>query len=301
VRSRPSSSSAWRRGSQPATGGATCTLAGALNVGGNLTLNSGTLDVGAGPAAVSVGGSWLNQGGRFTPRSGTVTMNGAGAGNEILCGGQPFNDLTFSGTGAWSCSDPLQVNGAFSQSQGSFTAPSSRLEVGGSFSRTGGTFVHNSGTLLLRPSGARTMNSGGATFNHVVVNDGLAGYWKLDDGAGAVAADASGYGRSATLVNSPTWDAAARPDHRANPSSLAFNGTTQSGNAAVDLSGTNVVTLAFWLNWAAYANDDKLAFEFGNSPSGFNGLTTGFIVNPNSSSFRGNSRSRCGVTSATTS
>src|SRR5262249_53284037 len=30
-------------------------------------------------------------------------------------------------------------------------------------------------------------------------------YWKLDEGAGTVAADASGYGNGGTLVNSPVW------------------------------------------------------------------------------------------------
>jgi len=34
---------------------------------------------------------------------------------------------------------------------------------------------------------------------------GLVGHWKLDDGSGTVAADATGNGRNGTLLNGPTW------------------------------------------------------------------------------------------------
>ena len=35
----------------------------------------------------------------------------------------------------------------------------------------------------------------------------MAGYWKLDEGSGTTAADASGSGNTATLINSPSWTA----------------------------------------------------------------------------------------------
>lgn len=37
------------------------------------------------------------------------------------------------------------------------------------------------------------------------VRNGLAGYWKLDEGTGISAADSSGNGNTGTLTNSPTW------------------------------------------------------------------------------------------------
>jgi hypothetical protein len=37
------------------------------------------------------------------------------------------------------------------------------------------------------------------------INDGLIGYWKLDDKSGLVAVDSSGNGNTATLINGPTW------------------------------------------------------------------------------------------------
>ncbi len=61
---------------------------------------------------------------------------------------------------------------------------------------------------------------------------------------------------------------------------LSFNGANQYGSAALNLSDTSAVTLSFWMNWTAYANDDRLALEF--TPD-FNYGATGFMVDPNSS------------------
>jgi hypothetical protein len=59
-----------------------------------------------------------------------------------------------------------------------------------------------------------------------------------------------------------------------------FNGTSHSLSAAnVDLSGVNKLSLAFWLWWDSYANNDKLAFEFSPDINS----NPGFIVDPNSS------------------
>lgn len=44
-----------------------------------------------------------------------------------------------------------------------------------------------------------TVNGGAA------IDNGLAGYWKLDDGGGVTAADSSGNGNDGTLVNDPQW------------------------------------------------------------------------------------------------
>jgi hypothetical protein len=146
-------------GQQPATGAVTYTLASPLTTNKDLTLNSGTLDVGPGTQPITVGGSWKNNGGRFARGSGTVTFNGALAGNVIQSGGQSFNNVTINGAGTWAALDPMNVEGTFSQSSGAFTAPSRQMELAGDVTLSGGTFTHNSGTTLLRPNGARTVTA----------------------------------------------------------------------------------------------------------------------------------------------
>jgi hypothetical protein len=39
----------------------------------------------------------------------------------------------------------------------------------------------------------------------VDISSGLIGYWKLDDGSGAIASDSSGTGNTGTLIAAPTW------------------------------------------------------------------------------------------------
>ena len=65
----------------------------------------------------------------------------------------------------------------------------------------------------------------------------------------------------------------------------SFNGTSNYASVPLDLSGTNVITVSFWLNWTAYADNDQLAMEF--TPN-YNNSTGGFLIDPNSGSFPGN-------------
>jgi hypothetical protein len=64
-----------------------------------------------------------------------------------------------------------------------------------------------------------------------------------------------------------------------------FNGTSDYASVPLDLSGTKVITVSFWLNWTAFANNDQLAMEF--TPN-YNNSTGGFLIDPNSGSWPGN-------------
>lgn len=82
-----------------------------------------------------------------------------------------------------------------------------------------------------------------------------------------------------TLTNGPTWQGA-----RGRPGgwgSLDFDGADDAASAAVNLSAFNKVTLAFWLYWDAFADNDDLAFELSAAAGGNAGA---FIVDPNESS-----------------
>jgi hypothetical protein len=116
---------------------------------------------------------------------------------------------------------------------------------------------------------------------NAAANSGPYAYWKFDDGGGSTAADSSGNNHTATLSNAPSWLSSASC---VSNGCLSFNGTNQYGSVALDLSGTSAVTLAFWMNWTAYANDDRLAMEF---TSNFNNSNIGFMVDPNSSASGG--------------
>jgi hypothetical protein len=102
---------------------------------------------------------------------------------------------------------------------------------------------------------------------------GLVGYWRLADSSGTVMRDelalvSGSYGGTPTLaVGTPI------PDSRG----FQTNGTTQFGTIVKSLATFSAISLSFWMWWDVFANNDKLAFEYG----GTNYLGNGFIVDPN--------------------
>jgi hypothetical protein len=81
---------------------------------------------------------------------------------------------------------------------------------------------------------------------------GLVGQWRLDEGAGATAADSSGLGHTVTLYNGPLWITG--PEGR---SALQFDGVNDHGQAtdtpALRLTGD--FTISFWMKKHAEAAD----------------------------------------------
>jgi hypothetical protein len=138
-------------GNQPQTSTGRITLEDALDVDGNLTLNSGALDTKSGENnAITLAGNWESSGGVFTARSGTVTMDAGAAGKTVLAGGNTFYALTFNnGSGGWTLNDNLEAYDAVTLTAGTVTHPTSRDEtlvtVGSStdanFVVSGGTFT----------------------------------------------------------------------------------------------------------------------------------------------------------------
>lgn len=98
--------------------------------------------------------------------------------------------------------------------------------------------------------------SSGSTVGDVVVNtlgkvttrreDGLVGYWHLDEGTSTLAYDNSGYGNNGTLYNTPTWQGS---NNCKAGKCLDLNGTNQyievSSNTTLDLA--SVGTVAAWI------------------------------------------------------
>jgi PKD repeat protein len=106
---------------------------------------------------------------------------------------------------------------------------------------------------------------------------GLLHYYKLGEKTGPSISDSAGsangtvtggtFGQTGPVQNDPT-------------TAVSFNGTSDSAAVPMDLSGSKTITVEFWLNWSAYANNDALAMEF--TPN-FNNQNGGFLVDPNAS------------------
>ncbi|MBI2891215.1 MAG: LamG domain-containing protein, partial [Nitrospirae bacterium] len=143
----------------------------------------------------------------------------------------------------------VDVGGPFTLSGGTFTSTSSVLSVEGAFLKSGGTFSHGSGTLELRTVTDQSVSTGLAVLNHVTVGEGVVGYWKLDDGSGTSAADASGNGYTGTLTNGPTWSATVPSVSFTDSYSVDFNGSNHFvslGNPALFPSGTAARSMCAW-------------------------------------------------------
>ena len=108
---------------------------------------------------------------------------------------------------------------------------------------------------------------------------GLAGYWAFNEGSGTTAADSSGSGNTATLVNGVSWVSGKVGD------AVSANGTNQYVTVpSVNLSGTNAVTLTAWVNRTYSTTSGHTLFE---ATTNFNSSTTGFGVFPDDTSCAG--------------
>lgn len=97
-------------------------------------------------------------------------------------------------------------------------------------------------------------------------------YWKLDEGNGTTAAD-SGFSRNAVTLSGATWVEA---NQCVSGSCLYFDGSNDTGISSnnVDLSGTNVVTVSFWLKVPSAFPNESAAIELTDN---FNNYTNGFL------------------------
>jgi PKD repeat protein len=116
----------------------------------------------------------------------------------------------------------------------------------------------------------------GSYASRVLATAGLTNYWRMGEASGTTLADSKGTA-PATLTGTPTLGAPGALSDDTD-TSVSFNGTNSAAAASLNLSTTSKVTVEFWLNWDAYANNDRLAMEF--TPN-FNQGPGGFLVDPN--------------------
>ena len=130
-----------------------------LNNAGNVVFNSFNYNV---------GGNWTNNS-TFSGGTSTVNMNSALSGltlNGNMVSPSNFNNLNFTGGGAWQFNAAATANNNFSIQSGTVTAPSTTLTIGGTYTNNG-TFTHNNGSVTMTGVVAGSMNGtmiGGSKF-----------------------------------------------------------------------------------------------------------------------------------------
>ncbi|PCJ60544.1 MAG: hypothetical protein COA79_08200 [Planctomycetota bacterium] len=205
-------------GNQSGSNVGTYTLAGsALNVDGDFSLFSGTLDISSSNYAINLNGSWLNYGGVFTPQSGTVNLTGTSSGKALLSGGQAFNNLIVNGSGGvWTLADILDVDGTLTITAGELdvedvnNASTDYTIFAGTIIDTaaGGTLDTHEGTLVINGTSSQSLTLGGS-INNLHIEDpstnGLIGHWKFDEGTGDAVKDISGNNNHGTLKSGAHW------------------------------------------------------------------------------------------------
>jgi CSLREA domain-containing protein len=194
-----------------------------------LYLSGGTFSGGVGQ--VEVDGDVELTGGSFNAPSGGLII----ADDFIQSGG------TFAGGSGW-----LDIEDNFNLNGGTFSAPSGLMTVTGGFHHSGGTFDPNGGHVVLDNSSDQTLAT---TFHDLYLNDGLLGYWKLDEGTGTTIADSSGYGQDGGLQYDTDWTTDTPSTDFANPAALILDGHLDF----VDITGTPEIdelqefTIAAWV------------------------------------------------------
>jgi YD repeat-containing protein len=172
----------------------------------------------------------------------------------------------------------LDGNGSYETNTGSAPTTSSSYSSAGEY-QVGLRVTDNGGATATT---ARTITVGGTYSAAIGATPGLIDYWRLGEKSGTTFADSAGLS-PATLKGGVTLGTPGALDGDPN-AAASFDGANAAASAAVNLSATSQLTVEFWLNWAAYANDDDLALEL---TSNFNNNDGGFLVDPNAAELGG--------------
>jgi len=270
------------QGSEWGLGAATVTLGSSLSVTNDLTLVSGKLHTSGSSHAISVGGNWSSVGGQFDAQAGTVTLNGTASGKTITSGRQRFANLTVNGSGgAWTLADRLIATGTLTIQQGTLDVSATNYNIrAGTLNQTGGTFTPRSGTVILTAQSAQSVALS-SSLNALRIEDAsetnLAGYWKLDEGAGTTASDSSGNGRDGTATNNPAWTTSLNSTTVFdNISGLDHDGVDDyvtMGNV-INAGDTSDLTISGWFYRDTFASDDVLLAKRNGNTAG----DVGYVV-----------------------
>jgi alpha-tubulin suppressor-like RCC1 family protein len=107
---------------------------------------------------------------------------------------------------------------------------------------------------------------------------GVTHFWPMDESSGSSFADLVGGANAEALGGVTLGEPGGLVDDSS--TAAAFNGSSGTARAEVDLSSTHQLTVEFWMKWKAFAEDDHLAMEL--TPN-FNEYPGGFLIDPDAS------------------
>lgn len=250
----------------------TLALQSTTTINGDLSISSGTLDVGSHNLTMA-GTNWTANGGTFTiSSSNTVTFSGTTAMGGTSVGGTQFGNLTING-------------GA------TLSAPNANMNVSGVWNNAG-TFTPNSGTVTFN-GGNQNIDPNGQSFNSVDfagtgtktlqsaldVNGDLTISSTLNVGANNSINVAGTWTNSGTFTpgnGTVTFDGAAQTitsvGQSFNSITLSNSGTKTLGDA-LDVNGTLTIGSGITLDVSVSNNSINLAGNWTNNGGIFNART----------------------------
>lgn len=203
---------------------------GSTVINGNLTINSGTLDVSSSNFPLYIVGNWINNGGTFNPRAGTVFLTGTATQSVGKPGAvESFFNLTKNSTGAVTLNSDIAIGGAFSFTAGSFDVSASNFTLGvaGNWTVSGGTFIPQQGTVIFYGSALQTIGgTSSISFFNITINNSagvnLGVAHSLQNTLTVNAGDFNTNGNTFTLLSTASGTARVAPV----PTGASLSGTT---------------------------------------------------------------------------
>lgn len=208
--------------------------------------------------------------GSYVPDPYSRIVVGSSTGALTLTGAVRYAGLTIN-TGALML---LNGTGTTMLESGTFTNYGT-LALKNSETLTSFTNDATKGTIMAMGTGSTTGFKTGTSYYNLTLNDGLVGYWKLDDTNGIHAADSSGYTNSGVLMSGAAPSTAVPSTNFHNPRSVTFDGVNDYISAPVKgfNFGTNTRSIAGWINPTA-SSTVRVPFAYGNC-NRTGGLTSG--------------------------
>jgi hypothetical protein len=165
-------------------------------------------------------------------------------------------------------------------SGGTFRLSSATTQLGGQLVRSNANMDldSNAGLVIFNAaSGGKTHTLNGATLEKVIFNDGLVGYWTLDEAASPFA-DASGYGNTGTLNGAYT--SASPPTVKfTDVGGVTFNGTSNRITlGTTNLPAANAAqTISVWVKFSDASTTQSLVAITATGSAVKLGLGGGFV------------------------